>query len=246
MTCVVQWRSERVERAVSSIWCAWASTSACRTTRDRLMARPRCSTRCGSPGILPPASQARRSRECGSPQPNAWRWAPTNGAKAMGIANKTGSLEFGKRADIILLRASDINMLPFHDGHSAVLHSANTSNVDTVIVDGKGSNLAAGFSASISTTCAARQWYRSIFCASVPAASGRRSLGKNARPRITADSSASSVVASIVPVAESKQPVDVAFPFVRLPVVRRDQTDTGRDIPFRSSLPALRAFDRAF
>ena len=26
----------------------------------------------------------------------------------------------------IMLRASDINMLPFHDGHSAVLHSANT------------------------------------------------------------------------------------------------------------------------
>jgi cytosine/adenosine deaminase-related metal-dependent hydrolase len=60
-----------------------------------------------------------------------------NGAKAMGIANKTGLLESGKRADIILLRATDINMLPFHDGHSAVLHSANTSNVDTVIVDGK-------------------------------------------------------------------------------------------------------------
>ncbi len=60
-----------------------------------------------------------------------------NGAKAMGIADKTGSLVPGKRADIILLRASDINMLPFHDGHSAVLHSANTSNVDTVIVDGK-------------------------------------------------------------------------------------------------------------
>ena len=60
-----------------------------------------------------------------------------NGAKAMGIANKTGSLEPGKRADIIMLRASDINMMPFHDGHSAVLHSANTSNVDTVIVDGR-------------------------------------------------------------------------------------------------------------
>jgi 5-methylthioadenosine/S-adenosylhomocysteine deaminase len=60
-----------------------------------------------------------------------------NGAKAMGIADKTGSLVPGKRADIVLLRASDINMVPFQDGHSAVLHSANTSNVDTVIVDGK-------------------------------------------------------------------------------------------------------------
>ncbi len=60
-----------------------------------------------------------------------------NGAKAMGIADKTGSLVAGKRADMILLRASDINMVPFDNGPSAVLHSATTGNVDTVIVDGK-------------------------------------------------------------------------------------------------------------
>lgn len=60
-----------------------------------------------------------------------------NGAKAMGIADKTGSLKPGKRADMIMLRASDINMMPFNDGHSAVLHSATTANVDTVIVDGR-------------------------------------------------------------------------------------------------------------
>jgi 5-methylthioadenosine/S-adenosylhomocysteine deaminase len=63
--------------------------------------------------------------------------ATINGAKAMGIADKTGSLVPGKRADIIMLRASDINMVPFEGGHSAVLHSANVGNVDTVIVDGK-------------------------------------------------------------------------------------------------------------
>jgi 5-methylthioadenosine/S-adenosylhomocysteine deaminase len=60
-----------------------------------------------------------------------------NGAKAMGIAEKTGSLTPGKRADIIMLRATDINMMPFNNGHSAVLHSATTANVDTVIVDGR-------------------------------------------------------------------------------------------------------------
>jgi cytosine/adenosine deaminase-related metal-dependent hydrolase len=60
-----------------------------------------------------------------------------NGAKAMGIADKTGSLKPGKRADMIMLRATDINMMPFSDGHSAVLHSATTANVDTVIVDGR-------------------------------------------------------------------------------------------------------------
>jgi cytosine/adenosine deaminase-related metal-dependent hydrolase len=63
--------------------------------------------------------------------------ATINGAKAMGIADKTGSLVPGKRADIIMLRATDINMMPFENGHSAVLHSATTANVDTVIVDGR-------------------------------------------------------------------------------------------------------------
>lgn len=60
-----------------------------------------------------------------------------NGAKAMGIADKTGTLTPGKRADIIMLRATDLNMMPFNDGHSAVLHSATTANVDTVMVDGR-------------------------------------------------------------------------------------------------------------
>jgi cytosine/adenosine deaminase-related metal-dependent hydrolase len=60
-----------------------------------------------------------------------------NGAKAMGIADRTGSLTPGKRADIIMLRATDLNMMPFDNGHSAVLHSATTANVDTVIVDGR-------------------------------------------------------------------------------------------------------------
>lgn len=63
--------------------------------------------------------------------------ATINGAKALGIANKTGSLTPGKRADLILLRGTDINMVPFEDARSAVVHSATTKNVDTVIVDGR-------------------------------------------------------------------------------------------------------------
>jgi 5-methylthioadenosine/S-adenosylhomocysteine deaminase len=63
--------------------------------------------------------------------------ATINGAKAMGLADKIGSLVPGKRADIITIRTDDINMVPFENGHSAVLHSATTRNVDTVIVDGR-------------------------------------------------------------------------------------------------------------
>ena len=60
-----------------------------------------------------------------------------NGTKAMGIADRVGPLTLGKRADMIMLRATDLNMMPFTDGHSAVLHSATTANVDAVIVDGR-------------------------------------------------------------------------------------------------------------
>jgi 5-methylthioadenosine/S-adenosylhomocysteine deaminase len=60
-----------------------------------------------------------------------------NGTKAMGLADRVGPLTSGKRADMIMLRATDLNMMPFTDGHAAVLHSAATANVDTVIVDGR-------------------------------------------------------------------------------------------------------------
>jgi 5-methylthioadenosine/S-adenosylhomocysteine deaminase len=63
--------------------------------------------------------------------------ATINGARAMGIEDKVGSLVPRKRADIIMLRAESLNLAPFHDGVSAVLHSANNGNVDTVIVDGR-------------------------------------------------------------------------------------------------------------
>jgi cytosine/adenosine deaminase-related metal-dependent hydrolase len=60
-----------------------------------------------------------------------------NAAKAMGHADRVGTLTPGKRADLIMLRATDLNMMPFSDGHSAVLHSATPANVDAVIVDGR-------------------------------------------------------------------------------------------------------------
>ena len=43
----------------------------------------------------------------------------------------------GKRADIILLRANDINMTPIGDPYEALVHRAQPINVDTVIVDGR-------------------------------------------------------------------------------------------------------------
>ena len=63
--------------------------------------------------------------------------ATLDGAIDLGIADKTGSLTPGKRADIILIRTSDINMSPAGDPYEAIVSLAQPNNVETVIVDGR-------------------------------------------------------------------------------------------------------------
>jgi 5-methylthioadenosine/S-adenosylhomocysteine deaminase len=43
----------------------------------------------------------------------------------------------GKRADIITIRATDLNMVPLGEIECAIVRSATVSNVDTVIADGR-------------------------------------------------------------------------------------------------------------
>lgn len=63
--------------------------------------------------------------------------ATLDGAVDLGIADRTGSLTPGKRADIILVRTTDINMAPVGDPYEALVSLAQPNNVDTVIVDGR-------------------------------------------------------------------------------------------------------------
>ena len=63
--------------------------------------------------------------------------ATIEGAKLLGIADRTGSLTPGKRADLITIRKTDINMAPVGEPYYAVLFQAQPSNVDTVMVDGR-------------------------------------------------------------------------------------------------------------
>jgi 5-methylthioadenosine/S-adenosylhomocysteine deaminase len=63
--------------------------------------------------------------------------ATLNGAKALGLGEVTGSLSVGKRADIILIRANDINVAPLANIETTVVQSATPANVDTVLVDGR-------------------------------------------------------------------------------------------------------------
>ncbi|MDX2605750.1 amidohydrolase family protein [Streptomyces caniscabiei] len=62
--------------------------------------------------------------------------ATLNGAHVAGLEDRTGSLTPGKRADVVALDATALNMAPVHDATAAVTLGADVSNVDTVIVDG--------------------------------------------------------------------------------------------------------------
>lgn len=63
--------------------------------------------------------------------------ATIKGAKALRIDHLVGSIEVGKKADITILETQSANMYPLHDFYSAIVYSANASNVDTVFVNGK-------------------------------------------------------------------------------------------------------------
>lgn len=63
--------------------------------------------------------------------------ATLDGAVDLGIADRTGSLTPGKRADIILVRTGDINIAPMGDPYDGLVSFAQPRNVDTVIADGR-------------------------------------------------------------------------------------------------------------
>jgi cytosine/adenosine deaminase-related metal-dependent hydrolase len=63
--------------------------------------------------------------------------ATIEGAKAMGLHLTTGSLEPGKQADLVLIETLSANMFPVYDPYSALVYSANPSNVESVFVAGE-------------------------------------------------------------------------------------------------------------
>jgi cytosine/adenosine deaminase-related metal-dependent hydrolase len=65
------------------------------------------------------------------------RYATVDGARAAGLGAMTGSLEPGKQADIVILRADRPNIAPVNDPIGAVVWGMDTSNVDWVFAGGK-------------------------------------------------------------------------------------------------------------
>ncbi|HEX6769435.1 MAG TPA: amidohydrolase family protein, partial [Candidatus Binatia bacterium] len=65
------------------------------------------------------------------------RMATFGGARALGLDSLCGSIEAGKRADLILVDIETAHMQPVNDIFSQIVHCAKASDVRTVIVDGE-------------------------------------------------------------------------------------------------------------
>ena len=65
-----------------------------------------------------------------------FRMATIEGARALGIADAVGSIELGKRADLIAIDLGAPHMIPVHDLYAQLLFAAGRSDVTDVWVDG--------------------------------------------------------------------------------------------------------------
>jgi len=71
------------------------------------------------------------------PAPVAIKMATINGARALGLESQIGSLEIGKKADIIIINSKTANIWPPHDPYSSIVYSAHNANIHTTIINGK-------------------------------------------------------------------------------------------------------------
>ena len=68
--------------------------------------------------------------------------ATIGGAKALGLDEEIGSIEVGKKADVVVIDRSAIRMTPIHLGEydntvTSIVYSARSDDVSTVIIDGQ-------------------------------------------------------------------------------------------------------------
>jgi 5-methylthioadenosine/S-adenosylhomocysteine deaminase len=65
------------------------------------------------------------------------RMATIDGARALGLEQETGSLETGKRADVIVVALDRLHLTPRPDLVSALVYAAEATDVRTVVIDGQ-------------------------------------------------------------------------------------------------------------
>jgi 5-methylthioadenosine/S-adenosylhomocysteine deaminase len=78
-----------------------------------------------------------RNNPLANPAKDVLKMATIGGASVLGLGDETGSLESGKKADIIAVSLNQPHLVPMYDPVSHLVYSANGSDVRHVWVDGK-------------------------------------------------------------------------------------------------------------
>ncbi|ERN06278.1 uncharacterized protein LOC18434470 isoform X1 [Amborella trichopoda] len=71
------------------------------------------------------------------PAETVLKMVTVNGARAVLWDNEIGSLEVGKKADVVVINHSSWSMVPMHDCISSLVYSMRTENIDSVMCNGK-------------------------------------------------------------------------------------------------------------
>ncbi|WP_027517128.1 amidohydrolase family protein [Bradyrhizobium sp. WSM1417] len=70
------------------------------------------------------------------PAREALRWITTEGARMLGREDQIGSLTPGKLADLVVIDANDLNLVPVHDPVSTVVMQTSLANIEAVMIGG--------------------------------------------------------------------------------------------------------------
>ena len=67
----------------------------------------------------------------------AFEFATIRGAQALHLEKEIGSLEIGKRADILIINRDTLNQIPVYNIYSDLVYATKASDVETVIINGR-------------------------------------------------------------------------------------------------------------
>ncbi len=76
------------------------------------------------------------------PARRAVEMATIEGARAIGMEKEIGSLEAGKRADLVVVSTDEPNAWPQHDPYAMLVYALKASDVSDVVIEGKTTVLA--------------------------------------------------------------------------------------------------------
>jgi 5-methylthioadenosine/S-adenosylhomocysteine deaminase len=82
-------------------------------------------------------AKVRRENAAALPAREALELATIEGARVLGLHDEIGSIEVGKKADLVALRLDDLHHEPGGDVYGRLVYSATPADVRHVVIDGR-------------------------------------------------------------------------------------------------------------